>query len=84
MRAVPQGEVLDDSENDGAIYYDLLATVTQIRDGTTTSGNLVSLVKVGETFHQRKEHVTCTQWYLFNDFAITPVEKVSVCWFSCT
>ena len=29
-----------------------------------------------EVYHQRKEKVTCVQWYLFNDFSITPIEQV--------
>ncbi|CAI9729366.1 PAN2-PAN3 deadenylation complex catalytic subunit Pan2-like isoform X1 [Octopus vulgaris] len=53
--------------------YEIYATVSHIKDGKT-SGNLVSCVKVGKKYHQRKEKVTCTQWYLFNDFSITPIE----------
>jgi len=41
-------------------------------------GHLVSHIKVGETYHQRKEGVTTTQWYLFNDFSISDVEKVGL------
>ena len=59
-----------------ATYYELYATVAYVRD-TKTGGNLVSHVHVGEEYHRRKEGVTCTQWYLFNDFSITPVERVS-------
>ncbi|CAC5384780.1 PAN2 [Mytilus coruscus] len=55
-------------------YYDLYATVGHIKD--QKNGNtVVSQIFVGETFHQRKEGVTCTQWYLMNDFSITPIEK---------
>lgn len=67
-----------------------------------TGGNLVAHIKVGETYHQRKEvrqtlvagslpvgaeyitfsslfqGVTHQQWYLFNDFLIEPIDKVSV------
>uniref|UniRef100_A0A0L8I679 USP domain-containing protein n=1 Tax=Octopus bimaculoides TaxID=37653 RepID=A0A0L8I679_OCTBM len=53
--------------------YEIYATVSHIKDGKT-SGNLVSCIKVGKKYHQRKEKVTCTQWYLFNDFSITPIE----------
>ena len=66
---------------DGFAYYEILATVSAIRD-VKTGGNLVSQVKVCEAYHQRKERVTCTQWYLFNDFSIIPIEKVSGCIFS--
>ena len=37
----------------------------------------MSHIKVGEVYHHRKEGVTTTQWYLFNDFSISDVEKVS-------
>ena len=58
-------------------YYEVLAIVYNIKD-EKTAGNLVACINVGETYHQRKEKVTCTQWYLFNDFSILPIEKVSV------
>lgn len=58
-------------------YYEVLAVVYNIKD-EKTAGNLVACINVGETYHQRKEKVTCTQWYLFNDFSILPIEKVGV------
>ena len=51
-----------------------------IKDTKTGGGHLVSHIKVGETYHQRKEGVTTTQWYLFNDFSISDVEKVVPSW----
>ncbi|XP_040281530.1 PAN2-PAN3 deadenylation complex catalytic subunit PAN2 isoform X1 [Bufo bufo] len=54
--------------------YDLMATVVHILD-PRTGGSLVAHIKVGETYHQRKEGVTHQQWYLFNDFLIEPVDK---------
>lgn len=64
-------------EDDLTKEYEIYATVAHIKDAKT-AGNLVSSVKVGKTYHQRKEKVTCSQWYLFNDFAITPIELVSI------
>lgn len=55
--------------------YELLASVAHIRE-PKTGGNLVAHVHVGETYHQRKEGVTTTQFYLFNDFSIVDIEKV--------
>ena len=52
-----------------------MGTVSHVKD-SKGGGHLVSHIKVGETFHQRKEGVTTTQWYLFNDFSISDVEKV--------
>ena len=75
-------EVLNSEEEvpqtleEGWVHYELVANVAHIRDAKS-SGNLISQVKVGETYHQRKENVTCSQCYLFNDFSITPIEKVS-------
>ena len=53
-----------------------MASVCYIRD-KQTGGNLISHVLAGERYHKRKEGVTHKTWYLFNDFAITPIEKVT-------
>ncbi|XP_058163959.1 PAN2-PAN3 deadenylation complex catalytic subunit PAN2 isoform X9 [Dasypus novemcinctus] len=58
----------------GVFVYDLMATVVHILD-SRTGGSLVAHIKVGETYHQRKEGVTHQQWYLFNDFLIEPIDK---------
>ena len=63
-----------EDKNPNVVYYKLFATTAHIRD-PKTGGNLVSNVHVGKKYHQRKERVTCTQWYLFNDFSITPLDK---------
>ncbi|KAM4699078.1 PAN2-PAN3 deadenylation complex catalytic subunit PAN2 [Discoglossus pictus] len=64
-----------EEEKEEATYvYDLMATVAHILD-PRTGGSLVAHIKVGETYHQRKEGVTHQQWYLFNDFLIEPVDK---------
>ncbi|XP_048246742.1 PAN2-PAN3 deadenylation complex catalytic subunit Pan2-like isoform X1 [Haliotis rufescens] len=70
---VSDEEPLPKIEDEKVKHYELYATVTHVHD--KTGGNLVSHILVGEEFHQRKEKVTCTQWYLFNDFSITPIEK---------
>lgn len=41
-------------EADGASLYDLVVTVPHVLDART-GGNLVAHIKVGETYHQRKE-----------------------------
>ena len=56
--------------------YELMASVCHVRD-KQAGGNLVAHVLAGERYHKRKEGVTHKTWYLFNDFAITPVEKVT-------
>uniref|UniRef100_A0A3B3DY03 Poly(A) specific ribonuclease subunit PAN2 n=1 Tax=Oryzias melastigma TaxID=30732 RepID=A0A3B3DY03_ORYME len=67
-------------EEEGASLYDLVVTVPHIQDGRT-GGNLVAHIKVGETYHQRKEGVTHQQWYLFNDFLIEPIDKAEAAQF---
>lgn len=67
------------SENE--IVYDLLATVGHVQD-PKSGGNLVAHIHVGTTYHSRKEGVTCSQWYLFNDFAITPISPIDAVYFS--
>ena len=60
----------------GVVCYELMASVCYIRDRQAGS-NLVAHVLAGERYHKRKEGVTHKTWYLFNDFAITPTEKVT-------
>jgi len=62
--------------DEGYAVYELLASVAHIRD-PKSGGNLVAHINVGETYHQRKEGVTTTQFYLFNDFSIIDIEKVT-------
>ncbi|XP_028929154.1 PAN2-PAN3 deadenylation complex catalytic subunit PAN2 isoform X3 [Ornithorhynchus anatinus] len=59
---------------EGVCLYDLMATVVHVLD-PRTGGSLAGHIKVGETYHQRKEGVTHQQWYLFNDFLIEPVDQ---------
>lgn len=67
-------ELSSSNDQDSTYMYDLMATVVHILD-PRTGGSLVGHIKVGETYHQRKEGVTHQQWYLFNDFLIEPVDK---------
>ncbi|XP_061114158.1 PAN2-PAN3 deadenylation complex catalytic subunit PAN2 isoform X2 [Conger conger] len=70
-----QSEELSATEEaEGAAIYDLVVTVSHVLDART-GGSLVAHIKVGETYHQRKEGVTHQQWYLFNDFLIEPIDK---------
>ena len=49
--------------------YQLYASVAHIKD-PRTGGNLVAHIHVSEPFHKRKEGITHSQWYLFNDFQV--------------
>lgn len=69
-------DTLPDKPDPHTKYYELHGTVSHIRDSKGGGGgHLVSHIKVGTTYHQRKEGVTTTQWYLFNDFSISDVVK---------
>uniref|UniRef100_A0A3B5Q226 PAN2-PAN3 deadenylation complex catalytic subunit PAN2 n=1 Tax=Xiphophorus maculatus TaxID=8083 RepID=A0A3B5Q226_XIPMA len=74
------GQISAADEADGVSLYDLVVTVPHIQDART-GGNLVAHIKVGETYHQRKEGVTHQQWYLFNDFLIEPIDKTEAAQF---
>lgn len=50
---------LSPSDDPDSVYvYDLMATVVHILD-SRTGGSLVGHIKVGETYHQRKEVRSC-------------------------
>lgn len=55
-RFLPQLSPTDDPES--VYIYDLMATVVHILD-PRTGGSLVGHIKVGETYHQRKEVRPC-------------------------
>uniref|UniRef100_A0A4W5Q435 Poly(A) specific ribonuclease subunit PAN2 n=1 Tax=Hucho hucho TaxID=62062 RepID=A0A4W5Q435_9TELE len=77
----PEGEELSSTEEaEGTSLYDLVVTVPHVLDART-GGNLVAHIKVGETYHIRKEGVTHQQWYLFNDFLIEPIDKAEAAQF---
>lgn len=59
-------------EEEGAALYDLVVTVSHVLDART-GGNLVAHIKVGETYHQRKE-VSETEK---NDFCKVNVKRKS-------
>ncbi|XP_055747889.1 PAN2-PAN3 deadenylation complex catalytic subunit PAN2-like isoform X3 [Salvelinus fontinalis] len=81
MSSWPEGEELSSTEEaEGASLYDLVVTVPHVLDART-GGNLVAHIKVGETYHIRKEGVTHQQWYLFNDFLIEPIDKAEAAQF---
>ncbi|XP_030589982.1 PAN2-PAN3 deadenylation complex catalytic subunit PAN2-like [Archocentrus centrarchus] len=71
----PESEELSAAEEgEGASLYDLVVTVPHILDDDT-GDTLVAHIKVGETYHDRKEGVYQQQWYLFNDFLVEPIDK---------
>ncbi|XP_064403711.1 PAN2-PAN3 deadenylation complex catalytic subunit PAN2-like isoform X2 [Halichondria panicea] len=59
--------------------YQLLMAVSHVKEPwMESSGNLVAHINVGDNYHSRKEGVNKQQWYLFNDFHITPLQESEV------
>lgn len=54
--------------------YTLLSNVCHIND-SATGATLVSHIHANEEYHKRKDDVEKKQWYVFNDFAITPIAE---------
>ncbi|XP_071845900.1 PAN2-PAN3 deadenylation complex catalytic subunit PAN2-like isoform X2 [Apostichopus japonicus] len=65
----------DKSAEEGYLPYSLHASLVHVVD-PKTGGNLLAHINVGNTYHKRKEGVTHSQWYLFNDFSIESIDKL--------
>lgn len=58
--------------------YDLQMVVGYVKEHWMGgSGNLIARIRVGSANHVRKGQEPKTQWYLFNDFVISPIEESS-------
>ncbi|PSN30631.1 hypothetical protein C0J52_22424 [Blattella germanica] len=66
-----------------SIKYDLAAIVCFIIDPHHHERkNLVALINVGPSYHGRSMGSPVSQWYVFNDFSISPIPASEVIWFS--
>jgi PAB-dependent poly(A)-specific ribonuclease subunit 2 len=63
------------------VRYDLAGVVCHITENEEKK-NLISFINVGPGYHKRKCRTTHRQWYIFNDFSVTPVPEQEVTWFS--
>uniref|UniRef100_A0A1B6CJM8 PAN2-PAN3 deadenylation complex catalytic subunit PAN2 n=1 Tax=Clastoptera arizonana TaxID=38151 RepID=A0A1B6CJM8_9HEMI len=59
--------------------YDLCAVVCYVHE---EKRNLVSIINVGSSYHQRASGSQISQWYIFNDFSVNPVAGQEAVWFS--
>jgi len=67
---------LKDISEPDAVCYELVASVACIKGGKSGGGNhLVSHIMVDKA--NGNKGPSGGQWYLFNDFAISPIDKVN-------
>merc|ERR1719282_1041129 len=62
-------------------YHLYAVTCTIIDRATQEASSLVSCVKVGPSYHARIGSPV-SQWYIFNDFTITPIPQQEATWFN--
>lgn len=72
---------LSDQTSSTGTAYDLCAVVCHIADPKfPDKNNLVSLVRVGASYHRRAAGSAAQQWYIFNDLGVTPVSADEAVW----
>ena len=72
-----EGKVMKESRT-----YHLYAVTSNVVDPVTPeASSLVSCVKVGPSYHARIGSPV-SQWYIFNDFTITPIPQQEATWFN--
>lgn len=82
----PDGELslikCDEEETgcESSSIYDLHAVVCYIHEDRK---NLVSIVNVGQSYHENiSTSNPSSQWYIFNDISVSPVNGQEAVWFS--
>lgn len=71
--------IIDSEEIVQTEVYDLCAVVCYVHEERR---NLVAIVNVGPGYHFRTSGTQVAQWYIFNDFSISPVAGQEAVWFS--
>ncbi|KAJ9580135.1 hypothetical protein L9F63_004208 [Diploptera punctata] len=76
-------DMSDSDDVSQSVQYDLAAIVCYINDPQHQERrNLVALINVGPSYHGRSMGSPVNQWYVFNDFSISPVPAQEAIWFS--
>ncbi|EFN73985.1 PAB-dependent poly(A)-specific ribonuclease subunit 2 [Camponotus floridanus] len=71
------------SRNIQKIQYGLSAVVCYVDDKNNEERrNIVTLLRVGPNYHVRSSGNPVSQWYIFNDFCISPVTPQEAVWFN--
>jgi PAB-dependent poly(A)-specific ribonuclease subunit 2 len=74
-----QVSVEEGEEGEGQVVYELSMVVAHVKEGWMEApGNLVAHIRVSPFYHNRKQIREDFKWYLFNDFAITPIDQSTV------
>ncbi|XP_049859077.1 PAN2-PAN3 deadenylation complex catalytic subunit PAN2 [Schistocerca gregaria] len=65
------------------VNYDLTAVVCHVSESRHPErNNLVALINVPSSYHKKTTSSCDSQWYIFNDFTVTPVPGSEAVWFS--
>nr|XP_012143234.1 PREDICTED: PAB-dependent poly(A)-specific ribonuclease subunit PAN2 isoform X4 [Megachile rotundata] len=71
------------SVKNSKIQYSLSAVVCYIDDKNNEDRrNIVALLRVGPSYHERSAGSAVSQWYIFNDFCISAVTPQEAVWFN--
>lgn len=71
------------SSSTSKVQYSLSAVVCYVDDKNNEERrNLVALLRVGPSYHKRSTGSAVSQWYIFNDFCISPVTPQEAVWFN--
>uniref|UniRef100_T1JEQ0 PAN2-PAN3 deadenylation complex catalytic subunit PAN2 n=1 Tax=Strigamia maritima TaxID=126957 RepID=T1JEQ0_STRMM len=73
----------DKIKNKSENFYNLISVVSHIRDTKGVRKDcLVACIKAAPNYHLRAVGSPVSQWYLFNDFTITPIAQEEATWLS--
>lgn len=75
---------IDTNNKNESKKYHLTAVVCAIKDniGNDKKYNIVSLIRVPDSYLPEDKEANENKWYLFNDFSIVPVPAQEAVWFS--
>ncbi|XP_034178278.2 PAN2-PAN3 deadenylation complex catalytic subunit PAN2 isoform X1 [Osmia lignaria lignaria] len=73
----------ENSVKTSKMQYSLSAVICYIDDKSNEDRrNIVALLRVGPSYHERSTGSAVSQWYIFNDFCISAVTPQEAVWFN--